>query len=64
MSKIKLLILLLFSITLINCSNSNNQNINKSKFKVSYIGGGYDGLVLKKLLLANLQSFNPMVKCL
>tara|TARA_B100000035_G_C20993158_1_gene551191 strand:+ start:442 stop:930 length:489 start_codon:yes stop_codon:yes gene_type:complete len=57
MFKIKLLILLLISYFLSSCSSSNINN-NQETYSLSYIGGGYDGLVLKKILGANLRNFN------
>ena len=61
MSKIKLSILLLISLFIINCSSSNNLPKNNNKYSLEYIGGGYDGLVLKKQLtsmLRGLRSFD------
>tara|TARA_B100001057_G_C22768494_1_gene918614 strand:+ start:617 stop:1102 length:486 start_codon:yes stop_codon:yes gene_type:complete len=57
MSKIKLLILLLTSLFLFNCS-SNNQLSNNIKLSVGYIGGGYDGLILSNTLISYLNNFN------
>ena len=57
MSKIKSSILLLISLFLINCSSSNNLPENNNKYSLEYIGGGYDGLVLKKQLTAMLRGF-------
>ena len=56
MSKIKLLILLLISINLINCTKDNVYQSNK--YSVGYIGGSLDGLLLKNKLEANLRAFN------
>ena len=53
MFRIKLLILLLTSCILLSCNSSNNHN----KYSLEYIGGGYDGLVLKKILNASLNNF-------
>ena len=58
MSKIKLLILLLISFFFISCSSTNYQVKNNHKYSVDYIGGGYDGLVLKKQLISNLRGFD------
>ena len=55
MFKIKLLILLLFSIVLISCSSNKNQN--NVKLSVGYIGGEYDGLMLSNQLKGNLSNF-------
>ena len=57
MSKIKLLILLLISLFIINCSSTNNLPKNNNKYSLEYIGGGYDGLVLKKQLTSMLRGF-------
>ena len=57
MSKIKLLTLLLISFFLISCSSTNYQVKNNHKYSISYISGGYDGLVLKKQLMSNLRGF-------
>ena len=57
MSKIKLLILLLTSLFLFNCS-SNNQLSNNTKLSVGYIGGEYDGLILSNTLISYLNNFN------
>ena len=56
MSKIKLLILLLISINLINCTKDNVYQSNK--YSVGYIGGSLDGFLLKNKLEANLRAFN------
>ena len=45
--KIKLLILLLISINLINCTKDNVYQSNK--YSVGYIGGSLDGLFLKTI---------------
>ncbi len=58
MSKIKLLISLLISLFIINCSSSNNIVKGNIKYSLAYISGGYDGLVLKKQLISNLRGFN------
>jgi hypothetical protein len=57
MSKIKLSILLLISLFIINCSSSNNLPKKNNKYSLEYIGGGYDGLVLKKQLTSMLRGF-------
>ena len=58
MSKIKLSILLLISLSILNCSSSNNIPKTNNKFSIEYIAGGYDGLVLKKQLISMLRGFN------
>lgn len=55
MFKIKLLILSLTSSFLISCA-INNQNDNKTKFSINYIGGEFDGLVLKNYVINHLRS--------
>ena len=55
MSKIKLLILLLFSFILASCASTNSSNY---KFKLDYIGGGSDGLIYSNYLNAHLKSLN------
>ena len=57
MSKIKSSILLLISLFIFNCSSSNNLPKNNYKYSLEYIGGGYDGLVLKKQLTSMLRGF-------
>ena len=57
MSKIKLLTLLLISFFFVNCSSTNYQVKNNHKYSIAYIGGGYDGLVLKKQLISKLRGF-------
>ena len=55
MFKIKLLILLLINLAFISCVNS--QKDNKTKFSLSYIGGGYDGVMLTNQLQKHLNNF-------
>ena len=57
MSKTKSSILLLISLFIINCSLSNNLPKNNNEYSLEYIGGGYDGLVLKKQLTSMLRGF-------
>ena len=57
MYKIKLLILLLISISLLSCVK-NELNQNSQKFSVAYIGGEFKGLTLKKYLLNYLKNNN------
>ena len=57
MSKIKLSILLLISLFIIDCSSTNNLPKNNNKYSLEYIGGEYDGLVLKKQLTSMLRGF-------
>ena len=55
MFRIKLLILLLTSSIILSCTNNHNSNY-KKKFSLSYIGGEYDGLLLKNYLLSDLKN--------
>ena len=55
MFRIKLLILLLTSSFILSCTNNKNSNYEK-KFSLSYIGGEYDGLLLKNYLLSGLKN--------
>ena len=57
MFKIKLLILLLTSVFVIGCSVK-QELIDNRKYSLDYIGGEYDGLLLKNTLVNNLKSFN------
>ncbi len=57
MFKTKLLILLLISSILVSCTKNKNNDTNV-KFSLAYIGGEYDGLVLKNLLTDYLKSFD------
>ena len=61
MFKIKLLILLLISSFIFSCT-SNQINYSNKKYSVAYIGGEFDGLVLKNYLtgsLKNLDVYDP-----
>lgn len=55
MFKIKLLILLLTNFLFISCVKNNTEE-NLLKFKIGYVPGEYDGLVLKNILNAYLNS--------
>ncbi len=55
MFKIKLLISLLISFIFLSCAKDNH-NQNEIKYSLSYIGGEYEGLILKNLLINNLSS--------
>ena len=57
MFRIKLLILLLISYLFFACTN-NVTNKDKVKYSIGYIGGEYDGLILKNLLINNLSNFD------
>ena len=57
MSKIKLSILLLISFFIFSCTS--NQIIHSNqKYSVSYIGGEFDGLVLKNYLVSSLKNLD------
>ena len=58
MSKIRLLILSLTSILLFSCTSSQNEN--KIKLSISYIGGGYNGLMLSNKLKSHLNNLNML----
>ena len=56
MFKTKLLILLLISFIFLSCTrNSLDRDI--TKYSLGYIGGEYDGLILKNLLTSDLYNF-------
>ena len=57
MFKIKLSILLLTSFFIFSCT-SNQINTSNQKYAVAYIGGGFDGLLLKNYLLNNLKNLD------
>ena len=57
MSKIKLSILLLISFFVFSCSN-NQINHSIQKYSLDYIGGEYDGLLLKNYLTGSLKSLD------
>ncbi len=59
MFKIRLLILLLISIFINSCTNNYSKQ-NSQKFSVAYIGGEYDGLMLKSILKNHLNSFDAI----
>jgi len=55
MSKIKLSTLLLISFFVFSCANNQINNLNQ-KYSLSYIGGEYDGLLLKNYLTNGLKN--------
>ena len=57
MFKIKLSILLLTSIFFYSCTN-NQIYSSDQKYSLEYIGGGYDGLLLKNYLLSSLKNLD------
>jgi len=57
MSKIKLSILLLISFSTFSCTN-NQVNHSNQKYSIAYIGGEYDGLLLRNYLTSNLKNLN------
>ena len=58
MYRIKLLILLLISLTLLSCINNHEKK--SIKLSVAYIGGGYDGLMLSNQLQKHLNNFGML----
>ena len=56
MFKTKLSILLLISFIFLSCTKI-NVNHESKRYSIGYIGGEYDGLVLKNLLTNNLSNF-------
>ena len=57
MSKIKLSILLLISLSIFSCTN-NQVNHSNQKYSIAYIGGEYDGLLLRNYLTSVLKNLN------
>ena len=57
MSKIKLSILLLISFSIFSCTN-NQVNHSNQKYSIAYIGGEYDGLLLKNYITGGLKNLN------
>ena len=57
MSKIKLSILLLISSLIFSCAN-NQINYSDQKYSMAYIGGEYDGLLLKNYLQSSLKNLD------
>ena len=57
MFKIKLLILLLTSFFINSCINNQTHSFNQ-KYSLAYIGGEFDGLLLKNYLLSSLKNLN------
>ena len=57
MFKIKLLILLLTSFFFSSCANK-QINYSGQKYSLAYIGGGFDGLLLKNYLLSSLKNLD------
>ena len=57
MFKIKLLTLLLTSFFFYSCTSSQINNSNQ-RYSLAYIGGGFDGLLLKNYLLSNLKNLD------
>ena len=57
MSKIKLSILLLISILIFSCTAHQTNNLNQ-KYSVAYIGGEFDGLLLRNYLVNSLKNLN------
>ena len=57
MSRIKLSILLLISFIIFSCTNNQANNSNQ-KYSLAYIGGEYDGLLLKSYLASGLKNLD------
>ena len=57
MSKIKLSILLLISFSIFSCTNNQVSHSNQ-KYSIAYIGGEYDGLLLRNYLASVLKNLN------
>ena len=57
MSKIKLSILLLISFFIFSCANNQANRLN-NKYSIAYIGGEYNGLLLKNYLTNGLKNLN------
>ena len=57
MSKIKLSISLLISILFFACTSNQTNNFNQ-KYSVAYIGGEFDGLLLRNYLVNSLKNLN------
>ena len=59
MFKIKLSILLLISFLIFSCTNNQIKNLNQ-KYYLAYVGGEFDGLLLKNYLINNLNDLTSM----
>ena len=57
MFKIKLSILLLTSFLIFSCTNNQIKNLNQ-KYSLAYVGGEFDGLLLKNYLINNLNDLD------
>lgn len=57
MFKIRLSILLLTSFFIFSCTH-NQINSSNQKYALAYIGGGYDGLLLKNYLISGLKNLD------
>ena len=57
MYKIKLSILLLTSFLIFSCTNNQNHSFSQ-KYSLAYIGGEFDGLLLKNYLLFSLRNLD------
>ena len=57
MSRTKLSILLLINFFIFSCTNSQISQLNQ-KYSIAYIGGEYDGLLLKNYLTSVLKNLN------
>ena len=65
MFKIRLSILLLTSFFIFSCTNNQIYSPSNQKYSLAYIGGGFDGLLLKNYLMSslkNLDIYDPQSK--
>ena len=58
MFKIKLSILLLTSFFIFSCTNNQIYSPSNQKYSLAYIGGGFDGLLLKNYLMSSLKNLD------
>ena len=58
MSKIKLSILLPISFLIFSCTNNQVSHHSNQKYSIAYIGGEYDGLLLRNYLTSGLKNLN------
>ena len=58
MFKIRLSILLLTSFFIFSCTNNQIYSSSNQKYSLAYIGGGFDGLLLKNYLLSSLKNLD------
>ena len=58
MFKIRLSILLLTSFFIFSCTNNQIYSPSNQKYSLAYIGGGFDGLLLKNYLMSSLKNLD------